>query len=499
MKEEEAGKVKRTVKNIILLFSVLSAFVLAYRIWFNSYALPGGYQYLTSGIEQKLIQPIVSFFKPKRTGDFSQNLKRLLKPEKIVLQYGGERRAFSGGTAGYTQAEELAEETMQHLLSGAYKLKSKETVDAESLFSVLKGKSIYVVYGKSCDSRLFSFALCGSAHNSFTDDVSAVGGYVISLHDGILNDISVYLTDPKNGTMYRYVLEAEKNELDMRLKNIMAQSESAYTLSYSFELNFHKQQPESLSKVIFEPMLLLDLQTQSLPSVTSVSSAAPEQLFGEDTLDLILSAFSINTRTMNQYVDLDNARVFIENNATLTLYPDGLLTYQTVQGGHGPDISGNADKASYDIYSATTNAVDFVTELCSYLPPDLFEHLQISSELVNDSTRQGVYKICFDYCIDGVPIRCKEGDTYYHTIEIEIENGYLQSYRQMTKTYEQSGEAPQTLQPMMNAADTLVDLLYTDDSPVQISAMHANYIDDNENGIMAAWCAVANGGEYMLR
>ncbi len=278
----------------------------------------------------------------------------------------------------------------------------------------------------------------------------------------------------------------------------MAQSDATRTLSYSFELNFHKEQQDSPSKVIFEPMVLLDLQTPMLSAITASSVAAIEQPVHDEMLELILRAFSINTRSMNKYVDLDNARVFIENNATLTLYPNGLLTYQTVQGGRGPDISGNADKTGYDIYAATANAVDFVTELCACLPPDVFEHLQISSELVNDNARQGLYKICFDYCIDGVPIRYKEGDTYYHTIEIEIENGYLKSYRQMAKNYEKNNMAPQMLQPMLHATDALVDLLYAENNPVYIKAMHMNYIDDGEQGILVAWNAVVNGKEYML-
>ena len=489
---------KRTVKNMVLAFSVLLAFLLVYQIWFNSYLLPDGYRYLTSGIENHIIKPIANFLSPKKSGDFSQNLKALLKPEKIVLQYSGERRAFSNDAAGYVQAQSLAESTMEHVMNGDYALKSKETVTMDSYFSTLKGKSVYVDYGKNCDYRLFSFALCGKIKNSFTDDISIINGYIISLHDGILNDVSIYMIDQKSETVYRYVVEAEKNELDTQLKNIMAQSESFSTLSYSFELNFHKEQAESPSKVLFAPMLLLDLQTQTMPSVSSSPVVGADHAMADDMLDALLSAFSINTRTMNKYVDLDNARVFIENNATLTIYPNGLLQYQAVQGGHGPDISAGADKTNYDIYSATANAVDFVTNLCGYVPSEIFEHLQISSALVNDSAKQGSYTICFDYCIDGRPVRYKEGESYYHTIEIEIENGFLQSYRQVLKTYEKHHDEVLTLQPMLNAADALVDMLYVGDQPVNITSMHAGYVDELSDTISAKWNAVANGSEYML-
>lgn len=133
-------------------------------------------------------------------------MQTLFKPEKIVLHASGDRRVFSSGSEEFDQIRVLSADIISNCLLGEYALKSRETVNIESYFSVLKGKSIYVDYGKNCDYRLFSYSVCGQEKNRFTDDLSVIRGYIISLHDGILNDISLYIMDQKSGNIYRYSL-----------------------------------------------------------------------------------------------------------------------------------------------------------------------------------------------------------------------------------------------------------------------------------------------------
>ncbi len=489
---------KKSIKNILLIILVLTGFILVYQIWFSSYFLPDGYNYFASGLRSKVINPIIRLLEGRKGTDFSQNLHTLFKPEKIVLHASGDRRVFSSGSEEFNQIRVLSADIISNCLLGEYALKSRETVDLESYFSVLKGKSIYVDYGKNCDYRLFSYGVCGQEKNRFTDDLSAIRGYIISLHDGILNDISLYIMDQKSGNIYRYTFEADKNQLEKRLEAFMAAPSVSGSPSYSFELNFHKEQAQSVSKVLFDPLILMDLVPVNLPPVHAYSANEVDQMLSEGLTEAVLGVFSINNRTMRKYTDLDNARVFVENNATLTLYPDGLLEYQVVQGGRGLDITGGADKTGYDIYAATAHAVDFVTELCSHMPPAFFDHLQINTNLVDDAARQGVYRLYFDYCIGGVPIRYKTADGYAHTIEMEIDNGYLKSYRQFMKAYEKAdGEAWQMM-PMLSAADALVDSLYTGESPLLIKKISPCYTEDADGTIVPKWNAVVDGNDRMI-
>ena len=488
---------KKVFKNFMLFFSVLTAFVLVYQIWFGSYFFTDGYDYFMSGVKTRVVNPIIRLFTKQKSTDFSQNLKILLKPEQIVLHHSGERRVFQSGSDDFDELSNLAREIISEILLGQQPIKTKETVDMDTYLSVLKGKSLYVDYGKSCDFRLLSFGLCGQEKNQLTNDISVANGYIISLHDGILNDISLYIMDHKSGNIYRYVVERDKNKLDSRLKEYIKVPIQGNMPSYSFELNFHKAQEETVSKVLFDPTVLIGLTSPSVPQVEAVFTQELEQMLQEGPTDEILEVFSINNRSMWKYTDLNNARVFVENNATLTLYPNGFLEYQTIQGGRGLDIAASADRTNYDIYAATANAVDFVTALCRQLPAEIFSHLNINTALVNETANQGSYKIAFDYVIDGNPIRYKSQNGYAPAIEIEIKDGYLIAYRQLIRVYNKTEETCQ-LSPLLKAADHLVDLLYDGENPLHINKASICYAETDEGVLAPKWQVLVNNAEHVI-
>ncbi len=489
---------KKHLKNILLIFSVLLAFVLVFQIWFSSFFLPEGYEFFLSGIRHYIVNPIENFFRQMNGGDFSQDLKVLLRPETIVVHSAGERRAFNDGEPGFEEVYGFSNDILSELLTGGYPVKSKEIVDTDTYHSVLKGKSIFVNYGKTCDYRLLSFSVSGETPSRFTEDLSAVKSYSISLQDGIMNNVSIFITDQKSGNIYRYVVELDKNSLEGRIADVIHKAESVGPLSYSFELNFHKTQEEAPAKILFEPTLLMELVPVEMPAYFS----RPSESFGEgansELLDEILQAFSINTRSMWWYTDLSNARIFVENDATLSVHPEGYFEYQVVGDGRGLDISTN--KASYDIYAATTDAVDFVAELCRYMPEDYFENLRIQTDLLDDSTRQGSYTICFDYCLGGVPVRYERDGRFFHAIEMEISGGYLRSYRQHIKSYDSAETLQAALIPVLQAGDLLVDGLYNGVDPLYVSEIEPCYIDvsDVSGVIVPKWSATVDGTEQII-
>ncbi len=489
---------KRTFKSLLLMFSIFIALVLVWQIWFSGYFLPDGYDYVASGFRTKFVAPIMRLFGAGQEADFSHDIKKLFIPEKIVLNYSGERRVLTSGQEDFETMYTLASETTGKILSGEHPVKSKEIVDLNIYFSLLKGKSIYVDYGKEWDFRLFSSAICGRPQNQMTNDINTINGYIISLHDGIMNDVSLYMQDQKNGNIYRYVVEIDKNALDAQLKEYLQTKMTGAFPSYSFELNFHKEQTEGATKILFEPLILMNLVPEQVPQIQQRGSIIERQALYDELTETVLEVFSINNRTMGRYTDLDNARVFIENNATLTMYPDGLLEYHTVQGGRGLDISGGADKTNYDIYTATANAVDFVSELCKYLPNAYTDNLQINTNLVNNTEPPGSYRLTFDYVIDGMTIRHQTEQGYAPTITLEITNGYLTFYRQYIKAYEKTDLESWDMVPVLTAADGLVSSLYNGENPLQIEKISRCYVAYADGTFLPKWNSLVDGREQII-
>ncbi len=489
---------KKYLKNLLLFFSVLLMFFLAGQIWFGSYFLPDGYSYITSSIHSHIINPIQKWFDKGHEAGFSQNMKVLLKPNKIVLNHSGNRVMIQNGHPDFEKVRSFSDEFIYKVLTGEYSVRTKETISTDTYHSLLKGKTIYVDYGKDCDFRLFSSTLCDRSSNLLSEDISVVSGYIIGLHDSVMNDVSLYITDKKSNTAYRYIIEMNKNALDAQLQEYLAGASTGNILSYSFELNFHKEQENSASKVLFDPLILLDLMPAEIPSVQMLGTEEEHRSRFEEMTEDVLEVFSINSRTMRRYTDLENARVFVENNATLTMYPNGRLEYQTVQGSRGLDISNSTDRTNYDVSRAMADSVDFVAALCSYMPENYFEHLQISSGLVSQTERQTSYKLSFDYCVNGVPVRWQTEDGYHAAIEMEVTEGYLTSYRHCLwgyKAYE--GERQQCL-PLLTAADQLVNTLHNGTEPLHIETADYCYVVEEAGTVVPKWYGRVDGVERIF-
>jgi len=483
---------KDTIKNVLLIFSVFTAFVLIYQIWFSGYFLPGGGDYVASGFKNSVLNPIKNFFSKDGNTDFSQNLNTLLKPERIVINIADERRVFNNGTEGFVSGRAFASGIFESFLSGDAKLINRETVTLDAYTSALRSKSIYVDYGKTCDFRLLSFAVSGYNKNNYTTDLSAVKGYILNFHDSILNRVTVFVKDEKTGNIYRYVIETEDDIYQERLQELITENPMDSVVSYSFELNFHKAPAEQETKVIFDPLILMELTAKNMNHVQGYSLMDFDQNLNYDHEDQILNLFSINSRSIWKYTDLNNTKVFIENNATLTLHPGGKIEYETVSGGRGLDIASHTDRTDYDIFEAATDAVDFVADVSACFPADFFEHLQIASNFT-EMANQNTYTIYFDYYLEGVPVLHQTESGTVHTIEMVIENGYLKSYKQYAKMYAyEKTETERVLSPIINATDSLVDALYTGIAPLDITKVSPCYVD-TDDAVLPYWRVRVNG------
>lgn len=489
---------KKYLKNVLLFFSVLLMFFLIWQIWLGSYFLPDGYSYITASFRTHIVNPIQNWFGKGQEAGFSQNMKVLLKPNKIVLNHSGIRAVLQNDHPDFEEVRSYSDEFISKVLLGEYAIRTKETISMETFHSLLKGKTIFVDYGKDCDFRLFSSTLCNQSSNRLSEDISVINGYIIGLHDSVMNDVSLYITDKKSNTVYRYAIEMNKNALDTQLQDYLTSVSGSDMFSYSFELNFHKEQENSTSKVLFEPLILLDLIPTDLPSIQVVGTEEEYRARFDEMTEDVLEVFSINSRTMRRYTDLEDARVFVENNATLTLYPNGLLEYQAVQGSRGLDISSDADRTNYDVNRAIVDSVDFVSMLCSYMPDSYFGHLQINSGIVNSTDRQNSYKLSFDYYAGGVPVRWQTKDGYHAAIEMEVTEGYLTSYRHCLQSYEQSVGAEQELLPVLTAADRLVNAQYDGTNPLHIETVGRCYAVDETGRVIPKWYGRVDGVERIF-
>ena len=479
-------RMKKKIKDLSLIALIVLSLVLVLQIWFQSSSL--SYIGVGEQMNEYVLRPIMQWFGRGRNGTFSQNIRELMLPKKIVLNQSNQRAVLYSNDDNYYRILQTADDLLEGLMTGQAEIKSKESISQEDYCAVLKGNSVYLDYGIDIDFRLLSVNICGKEKNALSGDFTTVHEYIISLEDNVLNNAVLYIKDYKSGNMLRYVVSENKGELDGMLSKYFKNNDTESIFNYSFELNFHKQEGSdgALSKLVFQPLILFNL----VASEGNVVETEPDALWGVDSTHVsgILKAFQINPMTMNKYTDLTNSNIFVENKATLTISPEGYLVYQTIEGGQGLPLVDVKEKNSTDIYTAVSGAVSFLYTLNEEIPEIDPSDLRFCSNLTEGDT-PGNYTIEFDLYVGGLPVlqSALTDDSPSHAITMVIENGCLKQYRQFVRKY-RVVQKKEKITPVINAVDGLMDQLKPAKQNMTIVDAKKCYFDTRaENVLLPRW------------
>ncbi len=484
-------KRKRILKDTILAFLICLNLFLVFQIWFNTNMFSVDSISETSKLEEFLIKPVKKLFSQKNNGGFSENLRNLMRPQRIILNKSNSRAVLYDEDESYQKILSYTDELIRGILNGNTKINKIETISLDDYCAVLKRNSVYLDYDNFCDFRLFSAAICGESKNQLTNDLSVVRECLLSPADNTLNNVAVYIKDYKTSNIMKYIIDEKKDVLEQELTSYFQTHTKESTLNYSFELNFHKQESGdgSLVRLVFDPLIIFNLVSsdmQGAESDTELLYRWPQ--IQEEKANEILGAFKINPMTMRKYTNLTNARVFVENEATLTLSTDGILEYKTIEGGQGLLIANDEQKNNFDIYNAVSSAVNFIYQVNEELPYDLISSLRFNSDLTGGAN-QGSYTISFDLYTNGYPILQTDTMTgeNTHCITMKIENGYLKYYRQFIRKYHPDGNSL-SITPVINAVDGLIDDLNSQNDFLNVLNVGRCYVDSGtDNNLVPQW------------
>ena len=490
-------KTKRYLKDAILILLIISTLFLTVQIWMGSNPVANG----NKSVFSVIVDPIIQLFSHEQEASLSDSLGNLMRPQKIVLNQSTKRAVLYSSDNFFSKVHDACDNLIKKYCQGTLKILSKETVPEEVYYSALKENSIYINYGNIYDYRLFFNSICGETSKDLNGDISSLREYIISLNDNILNNVTIYMKDYKSGNVYRYIVEEDKATYDRLLTEYFI-DKGAQTLNYSFELNFHKQESGvgTLTKLVFEPKILFHLSPVASAVVTPDMNRFQDwSSLGPDTIDDLLNAFQVNPMTMRKYTDLANARVYVENDATLMLYPGGILKYQAVESGKGLPVATTSDKGTFDIYSAVTSAVNFVVDLNHKLPQNDTNSLRLCCDLVENTTSK-TYQFTFDLYVNGLPVLQIDPDTgkSCHAIEMTISDGYIKYYRQFFHQYK-TGNAVETIPPVIGAMDDLVDRLNPQEESIYVLNIARCYVDgQDQEALLPQWMVSVNGIDEII-
>ena len=218
-----------------------------------------------------------------------------------------------------------------------------------------------------------------------------------------LSDLTAQLVyQASDGSFYRCTTAAMSDALETRINEFGGGKAARFAFE---DASMRKMQPYTV---------LLE----TLPQCAGVVGASGRTSVSAEEL---LQAAEMNRYLASTYTEADGTLVYIDNEKSLRINPDGTVTFR-------------ASAVNY-AYSVAQQSIGRCAQQADIL----------LTEISGDAERG--YTVCFDYCMDGIPLRLASGSA----ARIVIRDGQLAEFRLALRSYTRA-EEPQLVLPMRQAA-----------------------------------------------
>lgn len=463
---------KEKVKTSIIIVLIINLVFLTYQAWFKSGILGSDWPYFSFSD-----LPFVRAF--QRDSFVSVPKENLSKPRKIVVNDGELWVPYYNSDAAFDRLDENTSIVLKCLLGGS--IKDETQINYEEWINLLTERSVYVEYPIAVAPRMLAMVL--------NTDFERLPGDIGIINDAIIipaaadDEVYVALKDANTGKAYKFLV---KNEDISFPEEVLAMYTDKYRRDGYYEFAFNTLLGEGLGE---NNVRVADLVLFSDNESVYRDIKGSNPMEGKTHAQL-LQSFSFNPKPLRYYSDGYGADNYVENYATVTIFPDGYIEYSAVDHEKGIDLDAYADNE----YEILNRAIDFAEKVWASVSNEPLEVLVSGIEKTEEGNR-----FVFDYYYGGREIAVeitKEGrESLYHAIEIETAGSRIVSYRQYLRSYTEANTST-SQENFMLALDYFVSLFKDEENSV-ITDLYPGYFDSGENtGVLkTTWLCEKNDSE----
>lgn len=460
---------KERVKTVVIVLLLASCGFLTFKVWFASGLL--GSDWLDFDFAEL---PLVRLFTRDKT--VSVPKENLSKPRKIVINDGALWVPYYNTDSAFDTLDERTSEIIKSALAG--KGESVKEISYDEWLSHLDSPSVYVEYPISVQPEMLSMILNIS--------MGKLPGELDMVRDAIIipmgeEGVSIALRDFNKNRAWEFYIADKDLSFPRDVLNMFTrqnQRDGYYEFAYSTLIG-EEGLGEGAVKV-GDLVLFSDNDT----SVSNIYARNPlqEALYGE-----LLKSFSFNPDPIRRYNDAFGGVNYVENYATVKIFPDGYIEYSAVSDEKGIELNCDSDNK----YEILNSVIDFAQKVWESVSDKSFDVLVSGIE----ETETGV-KITFDYYYGGreVAINHEQGgaEALHHAIEVSVVEDRIVSYRQYMRYYTAS-DSTSKQESFITALDYYVELFEATEGTV-ITDLYPGYFDDGKrNGpIKITWLGEIN-------
>ncbi len=459
---------KEHIKSIVLTALVGMNFLLGSRILFNKKLWPNGYNFFN--VENL---SFLNIFGPGN-GDSEtlQETAHLTLPEKIIFNTGDQTTRFSLNSNNKEYKEILKQANEILITAFSNDDGSIYEATAEEWFSTLRTNSIYLGYYTEYDTTLFAKFL-GIPDTAIANHLPSFSNIVISLYD----NVTIYIDDAKSDKYYKIKSGNRFSDFKENVERTMAEYNNSTAgqdaINYSFDLSFDKT--FGTQKTVIDSMVPIYSNTRTAPVI---SASTPWEDFNDSTANGIktelVKLFNFNAGIANRYTEADGTTVYVENNATLKIHPNGLIEYKAIDNG----LQLTQSRGRYNNISAVNSFASKINKSAKSA-----DEIYISSGVGDEGST-----LTFDYIVEGLPVKIT-GTEPNNAIYCQIEDGHIKEYRHFLRSYKNAGRTITTPE-FIFAVDSVIQQYSSITEEVTINKLYLAYTDNGLNMELGAnWIA----------
>lgn len=447
---------KERVKTSIIIILLLNCVFLTWQLWFKSGILGSDWLYFSVSD-----LPFVRLF-TRSDEAVSLPKENLSKPRKFVINGGELWVPYYNTDEAFDTLDEKTSAILKSVLKG--EAKEESGITYEKWLNYLSSPSVYVEYPINVSPRMLSMVL-NSGFSDFPEEITSIKDAIVIPAGEVA--VRVAVRDANTNKAVEFFIEDENLSFPEEVLSLYADkyNRDGYEFAYSTLLS------EALAQgnVKIGDLVLFSDNYSSYPDIRVINPIEGK------AYDNLLQSFSFTPKPLRHYPDNFGAENYVENYATVRIFPDGYIEYSAVDSDKGIDLGKDGDNQ----YEVLNSAIDFAQKVWDSVSDQPFSVLVSGIEETENGN-----KFTFDYYYGGREIAVgieKEGvDPLYHAIEIVTEGNRIVSYRQYLRSYTGS-DSVTNQENFMAALDYFVSL-FKEGEECTVTDLYLGYYDGGESG-----------------
>lgn len=387
---------KERLKNLILTTLIISAVFLTSQIWFNKKLWPDGYNFF--GYAENL--PIIGRFfnNQDENVNIEESVAQLAVPYKAVVSSGGKREVFSPGQQDFDVISRMSFGVIDDL----FKTQQPEysTSSLTDIKAALSDNSVFLTYEYDMDTAFIADAR--AIENETISKIAPSFAHVI-LTDDLNGNGVVYLCTSDSSSIHRFVVKDGADSVQ-KIVSAYARQNDSYAFAYELNLDAPTNTENTDDRLYLSTFVLVNLGVEKAERMVVASNPLGDSP-DTDVCDALVESFGLEANSLRRSKDSKGSLKYIENSATITVSPKGIVTYAAVENQPGITAGSTSEKIE--------KVLEIVIKQWQMLFPDTPLKLCVAE---NMTTTDDTTIISFNYITGGKPVifnngRCENGIT----------------------------------------------------------------------------------------